>query len=976
MKKLLLFLLLLPALAFGQSPITKKHIHHLLATQGGGAPSTAITSVTYAIDTIHYTNEAIVLAATPNVSTTNSSWRIIDESGVLQGLEFGNSVSITTVTTPGFYTIVYEALTATDRIIQTWDDMVVDLPRFTEGEADLVINMASSNYYNDFAGADNSGMKIYVKGTGTGYLAALNLRGSAGWDNYVRIQVDNASGVNQTGVSASDVISLTGGRYIRVNGYKSDKSKGWTSTAPTGAYFGFRIENTVGFTDIMVMGMNIIRTGATNDRAALSWIPPVNVTYNASNWVATNLTIYNCYIKGAGAEGIYLLYTNDLPQSTYTPPKARNVRIVWNKILNSGNDAIQYSSCINLLCHDNWIDTWGLQGSSGHEAAISHNEGNSGRVYNNYAINGKMFMSAKSGLYPYDIEAGGSTPLPLYVYNNVGIEGTPPGVGGTEPVFNYIQANNTASTATWPVHWVHNSMKANKLGITFAFNSAGGYRIPNLSLFNNAFSQTGGANEYAYSGAGTYPTTPVINNVVRTYASDTDLLFTSATNLKPTSTSSPLFTGATTTSTYISGFTLNDKDGYPLLGNSYVHGAYNLYNQQTISPAVADGAAATISPAVAVGTLTPSGGTITFEANKEGVMYWVVVADGATAPTAAQIKAGGYLASGKILDGGTAQSGLITGLSTPSTAYDLYTVYTTRYYVNGTVTKTDFTTTADTIAPTLSGWEITNAQPGRIYFNSSEVITATTFGGFTIGSVLGTVPTVTGVTINTGSTTGHYFTMSANFGAIDYNATIAYSGSGSNLQDGASNALVSFAATSIANNIVSTRINVNIRNNDASVGGNWNNAPVDGSGAVRSLIANLIDDTGSSTGFALAIQEAFHNSTAIATSGGGLYLNAFVGARGIECYSTSVTSNAGTLRISGLPAGATGQIVYGTKGIFNTPTGTVLVTGGSSVAFANAYTEYRQAFVADGSGNLDITMTQTTSNASICMVGFIIELNP
>lgn len=957
----------------------------LWGTSGGGGSTNTIHDVLFNTGIIYRNNATLDLSAVAaGVTVANARWEVRRmDNNTLVAMDYGMSVNLS-VTEVGYYKIIFKAQTSTYQYVKQWNNVTVWYPKFGESGADVVIDMASGNYYNDFASADNHGKKYFIKNSGTGYVAMLNLWGTTGgFQNYAR--VEREEGEVQTGVSGADMITFTGARYVFIDGYNSDGSPGWEAINPTGGLFEFRCENSAPVTNLHVGGLKLYRSGASNDRASISIIPPVNVTYNATNWVYDKMAIHGCRIENSGAEGIYVMYTNDNPQSTYTPPKARDIIIAYNTVINAGNDGIQNSSCVGRThIHDNHIDTWGIQGSSGHEAAFSWNEGNAGQLYNNYAINGKMFISGKSGLYPYDIQAGESSPAALYIYNNVGIEGTPPAVGSTEPVFNYIQVNNSASTATWPVHFVHNTMIANKLGITFAFNSAGGYRIPNLSLFNNAFIKTGGSNEYAYTGAGTYPSSAVINNVVRSFSSYADLLFTSSTDLRPSSLSSPLFTGATDTSSIISGIDLNDADGFPLYdGTAYTNGAYSRDDLKNIAN-TGDAVAATFTTPVAVGSLTQTGGTVTFETNKEGVLYVVMVANGDSAPSAAQIIAGqnaaGTAAIGSIaiLDGGTAGSGVIGGGS-EGTAYDVYSVFKTKDFVVGSVqTKIDITTTADTTAPVLSGWEIRNANPNRLYFISSKIITGTTYGGFTIDQILGTTVTVTGITINSGQLTDHYFTLSSSLGAIDYLARIAYSGSGSNIQDtaGTPNALASFAATSITNSITATRINVNIDNFGTDHTGNWNNPDIAGSGAVRTLTANLINSNGSNTGYALAIQEAFHNSTAIATTGGGLYLDSVVGARGVECYSTSPTSNAGTFRISGLAAGATGQIVYGTKGIFNTPTGTVSVTGGSAVAFANAYTEYRQSFVADGSGNLDITMTETTSNASICMVGFIVEVNP
>lgn len=103
-------------------------------------------------------------------------------------------------------------------------------------------------------------------------------------------------------------------------------------------------------------------------------------------------------------------------------------------------------------------------------------------------------------------------------------------------------------------------------------------------------------------------------------------------------------------------------------------------------------------------------------------------------------------------------------------------------------------TIADVISPTLSNFTISDSYPSRVYFNSSEVIIASTFTGFAISG-----KTISGITINTGQTTGHYFTVTAAF-IQGGSHTIAYT-TGSNLQDANANALEAFSATAITNNI-------------------------------------------------------------------------------------------------------------------------------------------------------------------------------
>jgi len=959
---------------------------------GFGGSSNQINDVLFTTKIIYRNNVAIELDAYPvgNVNITSHRWEIRRMSdNALVGLSLNANASIDTVTTPGYYKISYKGKTVTDQYVRQWDDVVVWYPEFTEQEADDVYDLASGNIYHDYASANNTGRKIYIKGTGTGYVALLNLWGTTGgFQNYVRVQREHNE--VHTGVSGSDMISFGGARYVFIDGYNTDGTPGWEAHNPTGGLFEFRCENILGgVTNLHVGGLKLIRDGASNDRASISIIPPVNSTYNATNWVYDKMAIHGCSITNSGAEGIYVMYTNDTPQSTYIPPKARDMIIAWNTVTNSGNDAIQNASCVgSTRVHDNTIDTWGIQGSSGHEAAFSWNEGNSGLCYNNYAINGKMAISAKSGLTPWDIQAGQTTPQRVAFYNNVFIEGTPPAVGGTEPVFSYFQANNTGNSADWPVQIFNNTFLCNKLGITFAFNSAGGFTIPTLKLFNNIFVKTGGSNEYSYTGAGTYPSSPVINNIVRSFSSYSDLLFTSSANLRPSSLTSPVFTGATDTDTYISGIDFNDADGFPSYdGAAYTHGAYTRDDLKTITPTVDDAAAASFTVAPAVGSLTYSGGTITFQANKPGLLYYVVVSNGDSTPTNDQIIAGlnaagsTALNSGEIFDAGTGSGGseVFTDRN-ESTAYDMHCIFVTRDNIRQAAsTKVDFTTAADTTPPVLSGWEVRNANPNRLYFNSSKVITGTTYGGFTIDQILGTTITVTGLTVNSGQLTDHYFSLSGNLLAIDYLARIAYSGSGSNIQDTAStpNALASFAATVITNSITySKRINVNI----TSFGQNlvsstaWNNADLATAG-VQTIISNLDDINNTPTGYAFEIANAFHalNNSVNATA--GTYIseaNALV--RGAESYSSG--DAAGTFRFSGLTSGKSFDLIYLIKNTFGTGAGNINVNGAGAVGYTTGTKEGKVSGTVNGSGYIDVVMTQTTSNTSECMVAIILVVYP
>ena len=106
----------------------------------------------------------------------------------------------------------------------------------------------------------------------------------------------------------------------------------------------------------------------------------------------------------------------------------------------------------------------------------------------------------------------------------------------------------------------------------------------------------------------------------------------------------------------------------------------------------------------------------------------------------------------------------------------------------------------DTTAPLISGFSISNANPTRIEFVSNEIITATTFGGFTLGSG----KTISGIFINTGQLTGHYFTVNSAYTNGDGNDTIAYSGAGCDLADASLNPLATFGSptpVTVTNNV-------------------------------------------------------------------------------------------------------------------------------------------------------------------------------
>lgn len=134
---------------------------------------------------------------------------------------------------------------------------------------------------------------------------------------------------------------------------------------------------------------------------------------------------------------------------------------------------------------------------------------------------------------------------------------------------------------------------------------------------------------------------------------------------------------------------------------------------------------------------------------------------------------------------------------TNSTTYYYRVKATASGYIDSPYSTNNATpNSGDITPPTLSNYNIDQTNLDRINFNSSEIITGTTFAGFTIASPS---RTISAININAGLTTGHYFTVNSAFGITD-SPTIAYSGTGSNIQDANGNALQAFSATAITNN--------------------------------------------------------------------------------------------------------------------------------------------------------------------------------
>lgn len=142
------------------------------------------------------------------------------------------------------------------------------------------------------------------------------------------------------------------------------------------------------------------------------------------------------------------------------------------------------------------------------------------------------------------------------------------------------------------------------------------------------------------------------------------------------------------------------------------------------------------------------------------------------------------------LSNGTLTLSLNAG-SLTSNSYDSYQLLDSRGWTIDVVSPPNPTPPSGD-APLLSNFIVDDLYKDRVYFDSSEVITATTTTGFVIYG-----KTISSININSNSTTGHYFLLADELDFWDNNL-IEYTG-GSNIQDTDSHIVYDFTLQHIDN---------------------------------------------------------------------------------------------------------------------------------------------------------------------------------
>lgn len=767
---------------------------------------------------VQRTNENISITGSGAFSSWYWELRDAETKSVLQTSEDRNP-TFTAIATPGLYDIVVMAMSPTNTKIKYYHDAFYNhLPKPTEGECDIVVDYSSSateSYFNDFLEADNAGLIIGIKGShipddadGGGIFYAAGLR-SSDPDNPVRIvklgdtqtliKNNPASAANHTWRFEDNTENVIIDGYLPdgTNGIKiDDDGVGTQLVMIRGKYSG--IHHT---------GITFNQTTATTASCVTLSPPDPTEAINATNYVAKNMVFFNCDIEQSSSESFYLGHFNDVLVGGLAYFKINGLVIARGSISNAGWDAVQIGAAVGVRVHDMVITDWGTKHERNHENAFSWNAGNAGKVFNNRCIGGEMFFNIDSGLYPYSLfDPVETVPRPSYFFSNIFDSGSYSAGTHTEASHVYIQnEQDTGDDGPWNVHFLNNTFIGDKeWGQYFVASNS---RTMNLIAENNIIVRSASATgpELDMGTGSTAILSPTLNNIVRAVGSEADLLFTDLANDDFTLSSfeSVAYGGSPTDIALnypeLAANNLYDLLGHPLRapGQDYTFGAYSGFEKRTNDPANAD--EVTFPVAFNASLIHEIGFTLGLTASQTGHLYYVVLADAAASPTDQQVIEGldssdaAATASG-VIEVATGTDAVV-GL-THNTAYDVHWVYLNDFNIIYRGTKLDVSTIEDVTAPVMSDFWISSLNRDRLYFTTSEIMTGSTFTGFTFGSGK-SASSVTFV-----SATKGYFTMNSAY-VTGGSETVTYT-TGSDFIDAASNALAAFGPVAVDNHITST----------------------------------------------------------------------------------------------------------------------------------------------------------------------------
>jgi hypothetical protein len=600
----ILFALLFSVSAFGQIQVVAP------VSSAGRSTSTPVISniqdITITVQPNQYIGTNVTITANTNGATVTSwKWRILHRyfhtSGRADTLLATTSTSQNptfAIDTIGFYDVQLIARNSLDKYFVYESRLFhVFAPRFTEGQADVVVNMSSGSQFLDYRGIDMSDKKIYLKGQNTNaYLEMVDLHGTAGHPVRIQKASDNARVTIQfSGGSAhpwyfSQYGSGQGARYIVVDGFNLDGTPGIKVTGPSGSTVTVRVEGKL--TDVGFYGIEVSADPLTIDGAAIAVVPTVASDCRRDNWACNNIIFYRCLLA-AGEEPIYDNESNQssgyIGNNGFNPPSGIGHVISHNVITAAGRDGLQMGSAGGEI-EDNIVDNFGQQHDpGGQESCIVLNSGFFGTVRRNKCSNGEMFLNIASGEYAYAPMAGQSNPQPIIIEGNIYKSGTY-GAGGTDESHAiYIQNNPLSGAGNWTLTFKNNVIDTDNKCAEMLL-ALGGYTSSNFTFANNIVIKSGNAGdtqEFNVTGNGKASLqsgTKTINNLVQNQGDDLSAYYFanySTGDFNITSLLSTAYSGSPTTLS-----TSVDYYGYPLPVpvTGYFFGAQGNYNKRIIAP--------------------------------------------------------------------------------------------------------------------------------------------------------------------------------------------------------------------------------------------------------------------------------------------------------------------------------------------------------------------------------------------------------
>ncbi|GKW14413.1 hypothetical protein PEC301937_03630 [Pectobacterium carotovorum subsp. carotovorum] len=371
------------------------------------------------------------------------------------------------------------------------------------------------------------------------------------------------------------------------------------------------------------------------------------------------------------------------------------------------------------------------------------------------------------------------------------------------------------------------------------------------------------------------PTDITLSNTVfgQSLGSNGTVASLSATDVDSNSFTYSLVSGSGSTDNAL--FTLSGNQLHAVNAATMAAGTYSIRLQvsdgqatydKVVTLTVTDDIAPSFDQSPAVSNATPSGFDLSGSVSEAGNMYYVVVADGASAPTAAQVIAG-QTASGAAATASGSQvlnsapydfSFTLTGLAA-STLYDVYVVAKDSNGNNTvSVVKIDASTTSAGTAPTLS------AHGSNPVFIGGMAGSVDLFGGVT-ANTNDSGQTFTSLTLTVSNVTdsGEFINIGGNNISLSANSTGTLTGIGS------------YSVTRVAGTVTVQLTGMSANNTEVAGlvdGMRYGNSSASVTAAARAVTLSAISDSGSSNSTsALSVTSSVNvqasNSALYVTSG-------------------------------------------------------------------------------------------------------------